>query len=128
MKKIVLVIAGLLVALGLTGVLYPEGLMGLVKYSFSPTGIIVVSVARIIIGLLLFFAARGSRIANTVRVIGAIIVVAGIAGFFLSPERAHTLASSFLDKGPDRLRLIACLPLAVGLFIGGSALFHRPKR
>jgi hypothetical protein len=128
MKKIVLVIAGLLVALGLTGVLYPEGLMGLVKYSFSPTGIIVVSVARIVIGLLLVFAARGSRIANTVRVIGAIIVVAGIAGFFLSPERAQTLASSFLDKGPDRLRLIACLPLAVGLFIGGSALFHRPKR
>ncbi len=128
MKKIVLVIAALLVALGLTGVLYPEGLMGLVRYSFSPTGIIVVSVARIVIGLLLFLAARGSRIANTVRVIAAIIIVAGIAGFFLSPERAQTLASSFLENGPDRLRLIACLPLAVGLFIGGSALFHQPKR
>ena len=128
MRTIVLVIAALLVALGLTGVLYPEGLTGLLKYSFTPTGIIVVGIARIVIGVLLFLAARGSRIAKTVRVIAAIIVLAGIAGLFLSPERAETLASSILEKGPDRLRLIACLPLAVGLFIGGSALFNRPKR
>jgi uncharacterized protein YjeT (DUF2065 family) len=125
---IVLVIAALLIALGLTGVLYPEGLTGLVKYSFSPTGIIVVGIARIVVGVLLFLAARGSSIANTVRVIAALIVVAGIAGLFLSPERAQSLASSFLENGPDRLRIIACLPLAVGLFIGGSALFHRPRR
>jgi uncharacterized protein YjeT (DUF2065 family) len=128
MRMIVLVIAALLIALGLTGVLYPEGLTGLVKYSFSPTGIIVVGIARIVVGVLLFLAARGSSIANTVRVIAALIVVAGIAGLFLSPERAQSLASSFLENGPDRLRIIACLPLAVGLFIGGSALFHRPRR
>lgn len=128
MRTIVLVIAALLVALGLTGVLYPEGLTGLLKYSFAPTGIIVVSIARIVVGVLLFVAARGSSIANAVRVIAVIIVIAGIAGFFLSPERAQTMASSILEKGPDRLRLIACLPLAVGLFIGGSALFHRTKR
>jgi uncharacterized protein YjeT (DUF2065 family) len=128
MRMIVLVIAALLIALGLTGVLYPEGLTGLLKYSFSPTGIIVVGIARIVVGVLLFLAARGSSIANTVRVIAALIVVAGIAGLFLSPERAQSLASSFLENGPDRLRIIACLPLAVGLFIGGSALFHRPRR
>ena len=128
MRTIVLVIAALLVALGLTGVLYPEGLTGLLKYSFTPTGIMVVGIARIVVGVLLFLAARGSRIAKTVRVNAVIIVIAGIAGFFLSPERAAALASSILEKGPDRLRLIACLPLAVGLFIGGSALFNGPKR
>jgi len=128
MRNVVLLIAALLVALGLTGVLYPEGLTGLVKYSFSPTGIIVVGIARIVVGLVLFLAARGSSIANAVRVIAALIIVAGIAGLFLSPERAQSLSSSFLENGPDRLRIIACFPLAVGLFIGGSALFHRPKR
>jgi hypothetical protein len=128
MRNVVLLIAALLVALGLTGVLYPEGLTGLVKYSFSPTGMIVVGIARIVVGLVLFLAARGSSIANAVRVIAALIIVAGIAGLFLSPERAQSLSSSFLENGPDRLRIIACFPLAVGLFIGGSALFHRPKR
>ena len=128
MRNVVLLIAALLVALGLTGVLYPEGLTGLVKYSFSPTGIIVVGIARIVVGLVLFLAARGSSIANAVRVNAALIIVAGIAGLFLSPERAQSLSSSFLENGPDRLRIIACFPLAVGLFIGGSALFHRPKR
>src|SRR6476620_11600260 len=102
MKKIVLVIAARPGALGLTGVLYPEGLTGLLKYSFTPTGIIVVGIARIVIGLLLFVAARGSSIANTVRVIAVIIVVAGIATFFLSPDRAQAMASSMLEKGPDR--------------------------
>jgi hypothetical protein len=128
MRKIVLLIAALLVALGLAGVFYPEGLMGLAKYSFSPTGIIVVGIARIVVGALLVLAARGSRIAKTVRVIGAIIIVAGIAGLFLSPERAQSLSSSFLEHGPDRLRIIACLPLAVGLFIGGSALTKGQRR
>src|SRR3982751_2840830 len=103
MRKVVLLIAALLVALGLTGVLYPEGLTDLVKYSFSPTGIIVVGIARIIVGLVLFLAARGSSIANAVRVIAALIIVAGIAGLFLSPERAQSLSSSFLENGPDRL-------------------------
>lgn len=128
MRNIVLLIAALLVAIGLTGVLYPEGLTGLVRYSFSPTGTIVVGIARIVVGLLLFLAARGSSIAKTVRIIAVIIVVAGVAGLFLSPERAQALSNSLLEKGPDRLRIIACLPLAVGLFIGGSALFHRPKK
>ena len=128
MRNVVLLIAALLIALGLTGVLYPEGLTGLVKYSFSPTGMIVVGIARIVVGLVLFLGARGSSIANAVRVIAALIIVAGIAGLFLSPERAQSLSSSFLENGPDRLRIIACFPLAVGLFIGGSALFHRPKR
>lgn len=127
MRFIVLLIAALLILLGLTGVLWPEGLMGLAKYSFSPRGILVIGLARIVLGAALVFAAKGSRTTKTLRVIGTLILLAGIGTLFIPPDRAQSLMNWWLDFGPDRLRMIACLPLAIGLFLGGSALFVDPK-
>ena len=45
MKAIAFFIAALLVLFGLTGVLWPEGLMQLATYSFSRTGLYVVAAA-----------------------------------------------------------------------------------
>lgn len=130
MRFTVLLIAALLILLGLTGVFWPEGLMGLAKYSFSPKGILVIGIARIVLGALLVLAAKGSRTPKTLRVIGTIVVLAGIGTLFITPERAQPLMSWWLDFGPDRLRMIACLPLVIGLFLGGSALFvdRKPRR
>jgi hypothetical protein len=122
MKIIALVLAALLILVGLTGVLWPEGLMDLMKYSFTSTGIYVAAIARMVIGALLLLAARATRTPRTVRVIAIIIFIAGVATALMSVERAHLLKDWWLARGPDALRVAACFPLAVGLFLAGVTL------
>jgi hypothetical protein len=122
MKIIALLIATLMILLGLTGVLWPEGLMEFAKYSFTATGIYVTAIVRIALGLLLFVAAKATRTPKTVRVIALIIFVAGVATALMSVERAQLLREWWLGHGPDGLRIAACFPLAVGFFIACATL------
>ena len=127
MKAIALVIAALLILLGLTGILWPEGVMGLAKYSFTSTGLYVIAVIRILLGALLLFAAGATRTPKTVRVIGLLILVAGIATAAMGVERAKWLGDWLLDRGPDFLRMAACVPLVAGFVIAGATLTKGPR-
>ena len=117
MKIIALVISALMILFGLTGVLWPEGLMGLAKYSFTATGIYVIAIARMLLGGFLLVAARATRIPKTVRVIAILIFAAGVATAFVSPDRAQLLRDWMVERGPDFLRIGACIPLAAGFLI-----------
>ena len=122
MKAIALLIAALMVLLGLTGVLWPEGLMRLATYSFTATGLYVAAAVRVVLGALLFIVARATRTPKTLRVIGLIILVAGIATALIPAERAQLMKEWWVAHGPDTLRIAACFPLAAGIIIGISAL------
>jgi hypothetical protein len=122
MKIIAVVIAALMIVFGLTGVLWPEGLLGLAKYSHTSTGIYVLAIARMLLGALLLVAANATRTPKTVRVIGILIFAAGVATALMSPERAQLLGNWLLERGPDLLRIAACFPLLVGFFLLISTL------
>ena len=127
MKAIALIIALIMVSLGLTGVLWPEGLMQFATFSFTRSGLYVAAAVRIVMGALLFFAASSTRTPKTVRVIGLIILVAGIATALIPAERALAMKDWWVARGPDTLRIAACFPLAVGIFIGLSTLTKERK-
>ena len=122
MKNIALGIAALMILVGLTGVLWPEGLVDLMKYSFTSTGIYVAAISRMVLGALLLVAAGATRTPKTIRVIAVIIFLAGVATALISPDRAQVLKDWWLSHGPDFLRIAACFPLAVGFFILVAAL------
>ncbi|MFZ1220206.1 MAG: hypothetical protein WAO00_13000 [Chthoniobacterales bacterium] len=122
MKALLLLCAAVLILLGLTGVLWPEGLMDLAKYSFTTSGTYAIAALRILVGTFLFLCAKASRTPRTIRVIGAVIFTVGIVGVLLSHEPAQRVSEWLLAKGSDTLRIVACLPLAVGFFIAGSTL------
>jgi hypothetical protein len=126
MKKVILLLtAALMILLGLTGVFWPTGLIDFAKWSFTPKGIYVAAAVRVVIGLLLLVAAGATATPKTVRVLGAILLAAGIATAFLNADMAQRLASWWLENGEDRLRITACVPLAVGIFLGGVTLFRK---
>jgi hypothetical protein len=127
MKTIALLIAMLMVLVGLTGVLWPEGLMQLATHAHSRSGLYVLAVARIVLGGLLFFAGSATRTPKTIRVIGLVIVIAGIVTALISPERAELMQVWLVARGPDTLRIAACFPLLVGVFVGLSALTKERK-
>lgn len=124
-KTLVLLIAISLIALGLTGVLWPTALMDLAKSTFSPKGLYPAAAIRIVVGLVLLLAAGVTATPNIVRAIGAIILLGGIATAVLSADTAQRLSSWWLEHGEDRLRMTACVPLAVGLFLGGVTIFRK---
>ena len=126
MKKLILLIAILMIVLGLTGVFWPSGIMDFAKWSFTPKGIYVAAAVRVVIGLILLAAGDATATPKTVRVIGAVLFAAGIATAFLNGDTAQRVASWWLENGEDRLRITACLPLAAGIFLGGVTLFQRP--
>ena len=128
MKTIVLLIAILLVMFGLTGVFWPEGLMQVARYSITSTGLYVVAAVRIILGALLLFGAGATRIPKTLRVIGVLILLAGVSTLFIGAQRAQALTDALLAHGADFFRIAACLPLVAGLVIGGAALTKRVSR
>ena len=125
-KTILLLIAVLLIAVGLTGVLWPSALMDLAKWTFTPKGLYPAAGIRIVFGLVMLIAAGATATPNIVRVIGAIILVGGIATACLSADTAQRISSWWLENGEDRIRMTACIPLAVGLFLGGVTLFRKP--
>ncbi|HEX8898344.1 MAG TPA: hypothetical protein VF751_06585 [Chthoniobacterales bacterium] len=126
MKAIVLLIGLLMVALGLTGVVWPEGVMQLATYSFTATGLYVAAAVRILLGGLLFFAAAATRTPRTIRVIGLIMLIAGIATALIPAERAQSMKDWWLAHGPHVVRIAACFPLAVGIFLGWTTISRRP--
>jgi hypothetical protein len=125
MKPIALFVGALMVLLGLTGVLWPEGLMQLASYSFSGSGMYVVAAVRIVLGALLFFAAAATRTPKTVRVIGLILLVVGITGALIPVERAELMKVWWLARGPETLRIVASFPLLVGIFVLWTTLSRR---
>jgi ABC-type uncharacterized transport system permease subunit len=126
MRKLVLLIAVLMIVLGLTGVFWPSGIMDFAKWSLTSTGLYIAAGIRIVFGLILLVAANKTATPKIVRGIGAILVAAGLATLFLSAETTQRFASSWLENGEDRIRISACLPLLVGLFLGGVTLFRKP--
>lgn len=127
-KSLLLVCATLMIGLGLTGVFWPEGLMELAKYSFTKSGAYFVAAVRILLGTFLFTCAGAARTPKTIRVIGGVILTAGIVGLLLGREPAQRMSEWWVAKGPDAFRIVACVPLAVGLFIAGSTLAKSSPR
>lgn len=122
MKILLLLTATLMIAFGITGLFWPEGLMDLARYSFTRSGAYVVAAIRILLGTFLFVGAGAARTPKTIRVIGGIIFTVGIVGVLISQEPAQRLSEWWVAKGPDAFRIAACLPLGVGLFILGSTM------
>lgn len=127
MRIIALLIAAFLVLIGLTGVFWPEGLMGLLKYSFTSRGLYVIASARMLVGALLLLAAGATRTPRTVRVLGIIVFLSGVATALITTEQAQLLKDWWIAKGPDALRIAACLPLAAGCFLAGTTLTKNPR-
>jgi hypothetical protein len=122
MRKIVLLLATIMILFGLIGVFWPEGLMGLAKYSVTAKGIYVIAAVRIVLGALLLITAGATRMPKTIRVIGGIILVAGVAILFMSVQQAQSLIDGIVARGVEFFRVAACVPLIAGLLVGGAAL------
>ncbi len=117
MRILAFAIAVLMICLGLTGLVWPEGLVKIGHSSFTQTGLYVLAVLRVAIGLVFYLAAPASRAPRTLRIIGILVCVAGIATALISIEWAQALIDWWSGHGVTFVRIAAMAVIAMGCFI-----------
>jgi len=110
-------VALLIAVIGLTGVIAPDWLMTIGRHSVTPVGLCIVAALRISIGLVLARVAPISRAPTTLRILGVIAVIAGVATLLVGAERAQAILEWCSGQGSVLTRLGAGIALITGSFI-----------
>lgn len=115
----VIALAGclLFVAFGVLGLVSPFRVVRIVRYFQTPAGLFLAAAIRVVMGVALFLAAPDSRAPEALRILGVVIVVAGVATLFVGPERFGKLVDWWSGEGPALVRAQAVFALAVGLVL-----------
>ena len=103
-------------ALGMVGVIAPDLLLQLAHVAILPPAIYGVAVIRVVFGALLMLVASGSRLPRTLRVVGALIVVAGLATPFSAAVRLDE-ALTWLSGHRNLFRVLAAAPIVAGALL-----------
>jgi hypothetical protein len=120
MNVIVALIGWLIVATGLLGVARPH-LIPTAVLGWPPEVLLYVTVGtRIVLGLLLFFAAPGCRLPRFTRVIGVIALISGGVSALIGASRLESIVQWMSAKPTGIIRLLYTLDIVLGAFLAYS--------
>lgn len=117
MRALASAVALIIAALGVLGVVSPTSLLALVSPLLSPAALYVVAALRVAYGLVLWFAAPGAHMPRALRVLGILIIVAGVFTPLFGVERAQAVFQWWAQQPPWFMRAWAALPIALGGFL-----------
>lgn len=124
--KIVATLMSLSIAgLGILGLVAPDVLLEFGRSLLVPPALYGVAAVRVAFGALLILVATQSRMPRTLRVIGAVIVVAGILTPLFGIERIGEVFGWISAQASFLVRAVAVLPLGIGLFFVFALNSHR---
>jgi presenilin-like A22 family membrane protease len=119
-KTLAFVIAVCVLAVGIVGMLAPSSLVWLARHSETSGAFYVFGAVRVAFGLVLVSVAAASRAPRTLRALGSVIVIAGIATALtglVAMERARVIIEWWLQQGSGIQRLADVVLLAAGGFV-----------
>jgi uncharacterized membrane protein len=124
--KLLAVILGLAIAVvGALGVVAPSVLLEFGRSLQTTNALYVVVAVRIVFGAVLLWAAKHSRMPRILRVLGALIIIAGVITPFLGIERSRAMFDWWSSQGAGFTRAWAIAAIAFGLFIVYAVTSHR---
>src|SRR4030095_4636998 len=125
MRPLALVVACFIMCVDLTGIFIPDTLMSVGRYAVTPNGLYAVAALRIGIGLVLMLVARVSRAPKSLRTVGAVVFVAGLATPFFGADRARAVFDWEATQGTALIRIGAVLAVLMGGFIAFAVAVGR---
>lgn len=120
MKTLAFGVALVIMVVGTVGVLVPSGLVWIVQHSVTSGALYVIATVRVALGLILISVASVSRAPQTLRVLGYLILIAGMTTALTglaAIERARAIIEWWLQEGSGVVRLTGVLVLALGGFV-----------
>ena len=107
----------IIVAFGVVDIAAPSVLLEFGRSLLTPTALYVVAVVRVIFGALLLWIASASRMPRTLRVIGVLVIVAGLFTPFFGVERSKAILNWWSSQGPLSIRTLGGVAIIFGLFL-----------
>ena len=120
MKNLAFVFGICIATFGVVGILSPSGLIWVAQHSVTSGVFYLIATVRVAFGLVLISVASASRAPWAVRVLGYVILIAGITTALtglLAIGRAHAIIDWWLQQGSGLVRLTGILVIAFGGFI-----------
>ena len=131
MRIAVLLVALLTIVVGVMGIVSPDSLTTVRRLYFAtPARLYAAGAVRVAMGLVLILVAPVSRAPKTLRALGAIVCVQGLASAlgpqFVGVDRARAVLELEVKQGLAFLRVGAVVALAIGGFVA-FATRGRPR-
>lgn len=117
MTLVATILALIIACIGLVGVLSPPLLLDFLRALRSSGALYVVAAVRIVFGVVLVLAAPASRLPRTLRVLGTIIIVAGLVTPLFGLERTRALLEWWTSQPSWAMRAWASVAVAFGVFL-----------
>ena len=106
------------IVVGAAGLVSPDSLTAVRRLYFAtPVRLYAAVAVRVAMGLVVTLCAPGSRAPKTLRVLGALMCMQGLAAAVFGPERARVVLEWETTHGATVLRVGAAIALASGGFI-----------
>jgi hypothetical protein len=128
MRIATLIVAVFIILVGVVGMFTPDSLLTIGRSVITPAGLYAIAALRVGIGILLMLVAPISRVPRIFRVVGAIVVVAGIATPLFGVERSRAILDWVSTQGVALIRVGAVLAIAIGGFIAFAVAQPRVSR
>jgi uncharacterized membrane protein len=116
-KLLAMAMGFIIAGIGVFGVAAPSVFLELGRSLLTPTILYIAAAVRVIFGALLLWVAPVSRMPKTFRVLGVLIVIAGVLTPFIGVERSRAMLDWGSTQGPLFTRALAGVAVASGLFI-----------
>lgn len=116
MRLLGLVIGVLVILVGAIGVAAPDVFLSVGRSVITPGGLYAIAGLRIAIGLVFVLAAPASRAPRTLRVLGVIVIIAGLTTPWFGVARSLAILDWWASIGPSLRRLEAGVAVALGGF------------
>lgn len=126
MRRLGLVIGALVMLASVIGFAAPDLRLALERSVMTPAGLYAIAALRIAIGLVFVLAATASRAPRTLRVLGLIVIIAGLTTPWFGVARARAVVNWFESASPLLMRLVAVVGMALGGFL--VYVFRTPAR
>jgi hypothetical protein len=116
MRRLGLVIGALAIVASAISFAAPDLRLALERWAITPSGLYAIAALRIAIGLTFVLVARASRAPRTLRVLGVIVILAGLLTPWFGVARSRA-ALNWAATAPSLMRLDAAVGLAMGAFL-----------
>jgi hypothetical protein len=126
MRLLGLTIGGLVMLASAISFAAPDLRLSLERSVMTPSGLYAIAGLRIAIGLVFVLAAPASRSPRTLRVLGLIVIVAGLSTPWFGVGRGRAVVNWLASAGPLLMRLDASVGMALGGFL--VYVFRTPTR
>ena len=128
MRSAAFLVALFAIVVGTVGLVSPDSVMTVRRLYFStPVGLYTAGAVRVAMGLVVILSAPPSRAPKTLRALGAVMCMQGLAATLFGPDRARAILEWEVMQGTALLRVGAAVALAAGGFVAFAVTGHRPK-